>query len=520
MQKQLKWRLAVICLVVASAVAALWPPDDRVRLGLDLRGGVHLVLRVRTDEGLRFEAENEARRLREEAELLGIELVSAVTSATELRLEGIPGGREPEVRELATTWLGDYERIEATAEHHRYRLRPEVERARRDETVEQALMTVGRRVEAFGVTEPVITRHGTGQDQILVQLPGVDDVDGAKEVIRSTGVLELTLVDGGPARTRQELLAAQQGAVPPDHRVVAGPDTNVDAPDAPERYYLVPRTAPVSGRDLRHAQPTLDELNRPAIAFSFDRDGARAFGVLTGANVGRDLAILLDGRVQSVATIEEPITGGEGRIVGSFSSDEAADLALILRSGALPATLDYLEERTIGASLGADSIRAGLTASLAGLIAVAIFMVAYYRRSGLNAVVAVLVNLLLLVAGVALVGAELTLPGIAGLILTIGIGVDSNVLIFERIKEELRSTDRPRTAVAAGFDRVFLTILDTHVASLIAAAFLYQLGSGPIQGFATTLFLGLVANVFTAVFVSRTLFGLALGRRTVAALSI
>ena len=224
--------------------------------------------------------------------------------------------------------------------------------------------------------------------------------------------------------------------------------------------------------------------------------------------------------MQSVAVIEEPITGGEGRIHGAFTPQESSDLALILRSGALPASLDYLEQRMIGASLGADSIRAGLTASMAGLFVVALFMLVYYGATGVNAVVAVALNLLLLLAGVAAAGAELTLPGIAGLVLTIGMGVDSNVLIFERIKEELPTARGARAAVAAGFDRVFLTILDTHVTSLIAAAFLYQFGSGPIRGFATTLFFGLVSNVFTAVFVSRTLFGLILTRRRAATLSI
>ena len=518
MRKQLRWRVLAVAGVTAVAVAMLWPPADTIRLGLDLRGGVHLVLGVRTDEGLQVEAETEARRLRERAGLDGIAPGSVrAASPTEILVDGVPPDRDADFRRLADDQLAGYERVSTAGGVHRYRLRPDVEQARRNETVRQARLTIARRIEAFGVTEPVIARHGAAGNQILVQLPGVADVDGAKAVIRSTGVLELNLIEAGPAASRAHLLETTQGVLPSALEVVPG-----DAPagDGPDVLYLVRRTAPISGRDLRHARPTVDEFNRPAIGFSLNRDGARSFAALTAANVGRDLAIILDGRVQSVAVIEEPITGGEGRIHGTFTPQEASDLALILRSGALPASLDYLEERMIGASLGADSVRAGLTASMAGLMAVALFMLVYYRASGINAVVAVALNLLMLLAGVAAAGAELTLPGIAGLILTIGVGVDSNVLIFERIKEELPTARGVRAAVAAAFDRVFLTILDTHVTSLIAAAFLYQFGSGPIRGFATTLFFGLVSNVFTAVFVSRTLFGLVLARRRAATLSI
>ena len=275
----------------------------------------------------------------------------------------------------------------------------------------------------------------------------------------------------------------------------------------------------VTGRDLRNARPTLDEFNQPAVSFSLNREGARKFGEVTSQNIGRSLAVLLDGRVETAPTIEGRITD-EGQISGTFTQQEAADLGLVLRSGALPASLTYLEERTIGPQLGADSIRAGFIASVSGMVAVAIFMLVYYRLSGVNAVVAIAMNLLILMGFMAYLGAVLTLPGIAGLILTIGIGVDSNVLIFERIKEELRAQKAVKAAVSAGFDRVFLTILDTHIASLISAAFLFQFGSGPIRGFATTLAIGLISNVFTAMFVSRTLFEVILSRRRAATLSI
>ena len=367
------------------------------------------------------------------------------------------------------------------------------------------------------MAEPIVAPYGgSGDHQILVQLPGVEDVAGAKEIIRSTGLLELKLVEEGPAPSRELLLQTRSGVVPPDMEVVSGVTESVGSTD----YHLVRRVAAVSGRDLRSARPTIDEYNQPAISFSLNRDGGRKFASFTRANVGRSMAIIMDNRVYSAPVIQEPIAGGEVRITGTFSQQEASDLALILRSGALPASLTYLEERTVGPNLGADSIRAGVIASVAGMSLVAVFMLGYYRLSGINAVVAVALNLLIMLACMAYVGAVLTLPGIAGFILTIGMGVDSNVLIFERIKEELGATRGVRAAVSAGFDRVFLTIVDTHIASLIAAAFLFQFGSGPIKGFATTLFFGLISNVFTAVFVSRTMFEVVLTRRREATLSI
>jgi preprotein translocase subunit SecD len=284
-------------------------------------------------------------------------------------------------------------------------------------------------------------------------------------------------------------------------------------------FYLVRKVAAISGRDLRNARQTLDENNRPAVSFSLNNEGARKFGRVTGDNVGRRLAIILDGRVQSAPVIEGRITD-EGRITGTFTLAEAQDLALVLRSGALPASLTYLEERTVGPSLGADSIRAGVTASLGGLALVIVFMLFYYKLAGINAIAAMVINLVVLMAAMAYFDATMTLPGVAGFILTIGMGVDSNVLIFERIKEELAASKSVKQAIGAGFDRVFLTILDTHIASLISAAFLFQFGTGPIRGFATTLSIGLLSNVFTSVFVSRTLFELFLSRRRVASLSI
>jgi len=520
MAKNLRWKVGGIAFVVVVAVFAVYPPEDQIRLGLDLRGGVHLVLRVQTDDALRVETETSAEQLSEQAIVDGIVLTSVTAvSPTEIRIEGVPPDRDQELRRIADELLqAIYDRESGAGGAYTYRMRSGVERALREESVRQALQTIERRVNELGVAEPIVAPHGVSGDQILVQLPGVEDVAGAKEIIRSTGLLEIKLVEDGPAPSREVLLQTRNGVQPPDMQVVFGVTGALGGAGSTD-YYLVRRVAGITGRDLRTAGPTIDEYNQPAISFSFNREGARKFGNFTSANIGRSLAVIMDDRVESVATIQERISA-EGRITGTFSQQEASDLALILRSGALPASLTYLEERTVGPTLGADSIRAGVIASVAGLTAVALFMLGYYRLSGINAVVAVALNLLIMLACMAYVGAVLTLPGIAGFILTIGMGVDSNVLIFERIKEELGAARGVRAAVSAGFDRVFLTIVDTHVASLIAAAFLFQFGSGPIKGFATTLFFGLISNVFTAVFVSRTIFETILTRHREATLSI
>ncbi len=518
MQRNLQWKLLGIVAVTALAVWGVYPPADQIRLGLDLKGGAHLVLRVETDDALLVETETAAEQLGEQMSLQGMDAATAIPAdATTIRVEGVPGERDAAFRQLSDERLAaSYDREPGARGSYTFRMRGPVASSLREEAVRQALQTIERRVNELGVSEPIVAPHGIGGDQILVQLPGVSDVARAKALIRSTSLLELKLVEEGPAASREALLQARNGVVPPDMEIATQP-SGVDGSAEPF-YYLVRRVATVTGRDLRNARPSLDEYNQPAVSFTLNREGARKMGDATGANIGRGLAIILDGQVRSAPTIQGRITDS-GQITG-VAQQEAEDLQITLRSGALPASLTYLEERTVGPTLGADSIRAGVAASIAGLVLVAIFMLGYYRLAGINAVVAVVLNLLILMACMAYIEAVLTLPGIAGLILTIGIGVDSNVLIFERIKEELRSARSLRSAVAAGFDRVLLTIIDTHVASLIAAAFLFQFGSGPIKGFATTLFFGLVSNVFTAVFVSRALFETVLSRRRAATLSI
>jgi preprotein translocase subunit SecD len=518
MSKNLRWKVLVILGVVALAVWAFYPPDQKVRLGLDLKGGVHLVMRVQTDDALRLETQATADRLAEQLKTANIPVGSlTVNGPTSFSVTGVPAEQDAAFRSALTEVEVNYERASG-AGGYTFTLRPNIVVQLREDTVNQALQTIERRVNELGVAEPIVARHSAA-DQILVQLPGVTDVNRAKEIIRSTALLELKQVEQGPFPDEASARQAFGGNVPPNIQILPGTIENAPGQPASTGYYAVRRIPAVTGRDLRNARPTLDENNRPAVSFSLNNDGARKFGMFTQANIGKQLAIVMDSRVVSAPVIQSRIDD-EGRITGNFTNQESQDLSLVLRSGALPAALTYLEERTVGPSLGADSIRDGVTAAAGGLLLVTLFMLFYYKLAGLNALVAIAVNLILLLGLMAYVGATMTLPGIAGFILTIGMGVDSNVLIFERIKEELAAGKAVKQAVAAGFDRVLLTILDTHVASLIAAAFLFQFGTGPIRGFALTLTIGLLSNVFTAYFVSRTLFELTLSRRQVAKLSI
>jgi preprotein translocase subunit SecD len=520
MAKNLRWKLFTILGVVALSVFAFYPPDQKVRLGLDLKGGVHLVLRVQTDDALRLLTEGTADQLRETLRTAGVNGATvAATGTTTFTATGVPADQDAVFRSALTTVELSYDRSSTGPGNYTFTMKPNIAADNRESTVNQALQTIERRVNELGVAEPIVARH-SGADQILVQLPGVTDVNRAKEIIRSTALLELTMVEQGPFPDEAAARQAYGGNMPPDIRILPGRSEAVQPGQAATAvYYAVRRVPAVTGRDLRGAQPQIDEYSRPSVGFSFNNAGAQKFGAFTAANIGRQLAVVLDGRVQTAPTIQSRIDY-EGQITGTFSSQEAADLALTLRSGALPASLSYLEERTVGPSLGAASVRSGVTAALGGLVLVMLFMLFYYKLAGFNALTSIVVNLIILLGLMAYLGAVMTLPGIAGFILTIGMGVDSNVLIFERIKEELATARGVKQAVAAGFDRVFLTILDTHVASLIAAAFLFQFGTGPIRGFATTLTIGLLSNVFTAVFVSRAMFELVLSRRQVSSLSI
>jgi preprotein translocase subunit SecD len=521
-RKELRVRATLYGAFLIACGVVLWPPYDRadkpgkIRLGLDLKGGVYLVMQVVTDDALNATVDDAVQTARDQLQRKGIVFQSVErVDAQSFRVEGVEPARVKDARDLTRDFFREWDVRESGAGRFVVKMTDGYARSLRERTVQEAIKTLERRVNVLGVSEPVIAEHGNRGDQIMIQLPGVTDPEQAKRVIVRTAQLSLKLVEGESAPTREALLQQHAGRVPDTMEVVEGAG---EQPGQPV-FYMVRREAVITGRDLKTARVGVDENNQPDVQFSLNPAGADKFSKATGSNIGRRLAIILDNRVESAPTIESRI-GADGRIKGRYSTQEADELSKVLRAGALPATLKYLQELTVGASLGRDSIRSGIMASAAGMAFITIFMLLYYRLSGLNAVVALAANLLILLGAMAYSGAALTLPGIAGVILTIGVGVDTNVLVFERIREELRNGKGVRVAVNNGFERVWITILDTHATAMIAAAFLFQFGTGPIKGFAVTLVMGLIANVFASYFVSKFLFEWVLGKRQVQTLSI
>src|SRR3954470_3668870 len=367
--------------------------DRILKLGLDLKGGVHLVLRVQTDDALRIESETEMERLRELLSNAKINSTNLALVGNEaFKIEGISPDQDAAFRTAANEVSTNFDRDSGVNGAYTFRMKPNVALTLREDAVVQARQTIERRVNELGVAEPSIARQGANGDQILVQLPGVTAVDRATAIIRSTGLLELKIVVRGPVSTREELLI---GGQPPEGMQAIPGASTVGGASGDRVFYLVRTVAAVTGRDVRNARPTLDENNRPAVSFTLSAEGARKFAAVTGENIGRELAIILDGRVQSAPRIDQRIQN-EARIAGSFTAEEAQNLSVILRSGSLLAPLTYLEERTIGPGLGADSIRSGVLASVAGLLLIVVFMLVYYKASGVNAVVALLFNLIML----------------------------------------------------------------------------------------------------------------------------
>jgi preprotein translocase subunit SecD len=523
LRKELRVRATLYASFLIACGVAVWPPYDhdgvpgKIHLGLDLKGGIHLVLQVVTDDALNATIDDAVQTARDQATRKGIAFTSAHRIDTmSFGLDGVEPARVKDARDILRDFFREgWEVHEPTTEgNFVVKMTDTFVRQLKDRTVKEAIRTLERRVNELGVAEPIIAEYGNEGDQILVQLPGVSDVDEAKRVINRTAQLALKLVEDS-APTQEALLQSFQGKVPENMEVVTGPG---DTPGQPV-YYLVRREAVITGRDLKHARAGVDQNNAPDVQFTLNPASADKFKRETGRNIGRRLAIILDGHVESAPSINGQI-GAEGVIQGRFTNQEADELSKVLRAGALPATLKYLQELNVGASLGKDSIRSGILASAAGMVFITVFMLVYYRLSGLNAVVALTANLLILLGAMAYSGATLTLPGMAGVILTIGVGVDTNVLVFERIREELRNGKTVKAAVTNGFERVWITILDTHATALIAAAFLFQFGTGPIKGFAVTLVMGLTANIFASFFVSKFLFEWVLGKRQVSTLSI
>ena len=494
-------------------VAAL---QSRIHLGLDLKGGTHLILQVQVNDAVNADTDRTVERLKEDLKGGNIAFGEISKPDPQQRpevgeIKGVPPESAGELRHIVSDRLPEYDLTSGAQNAWTLTMKPSVATDTRKKAVQQAIETIRNRIDQLGVSEPVIQEHGLGDYQILVQLPGVDDPARVKEIMQSTAMLEIRQAVGGPYPSEDAAMQANNGVLPPDTVLMKGVTGGHGQDEQGEAYWLISRTSAVSGGDLRSADAGTDENGRPDVNFTLTGEGGRRFAAFTGAHVNDKMAIVLDNRVKQVATIQEQIHD-QGRISGAFTLQETQDVALTLRSGALPAGIKYLQEVTVGPSLGADSIRQGVRAAIIGMVAVMVFMLFYYHAAGINADLGLFLNLVILLGFLGFSGATLTLPGIAGVILTVGMGVDSNVLIFERIREELRHGKTPSSAVDQGFAHAWTTIIDTHVTTIVSAIILFLFGTGPVKGFAVTLSFGLAANLFTAVFVSRVIFEAILNR--------
>ncbi len=509
MKKSIQWRVALIALSVAIALFLFVPstplssglPDwwrqsvPKISLGLDLRGGSHLVMEVDTAKAVESSVDNIVADLQTSA---SSEKLAAVFSRTGQDITAkFDDSLADKVEKLVKDNYAIVEIKNRAKGELVYALKAAEVRRLKEWAVTQALDRTRRRVDKYGVAEPAIYRQEN--DQIALQLPGVKNPQEAIAFIKTAGRLEFKLLN-----TTGDLQKALAGQVPADSEVLYGEDVD-ESGKVNKRPYLVYSQTLLTGDRLKEAKVGIDQFNKPAISISFDNEGAKIFDRVTGDNVGKQLAIVLDGVVYSAPRIQDRISGGNAQITGNFTHDEAAKLAIVLRES-LPAPMKIVQNVTVGPSLGQDSIDKGVRAALFGGLFVVIFMVVYYRMSGLIADYAVVLNMVLLLGAMALLNATLTLPGIAGIILTIGMGVDSNVLMFERIREEIRAGKQPRPAVDSGYDKAFLTILDSHVTTLITAAALFLFGTGAIKGFAVTLSLGIIINLYSALVGTKVIF--------------
>lgn len=553
-KKSLRFRVILITLVTLAGLYLVIGPRRRptlrdftwsgikatlatnIHLGLDLQGGSHLVMRVRVEDYLKRLTEEAFVAAQNAAKDSGFQIKDGrhetnpgnyrviLEAADASKVNDIKSAIEQKM-ELADTSVWTYS---ASGAQMTWAMTSTAQRSLSADATKQALDIIDRRINALGITEPTLQSHGAqNAHQILLQMPGVSDPERVKDILKGQSRLEMVHVIGpqspAPATTYPTREAAVQslgGSAPPNRTVLpyierADNSDKNQAQAPPTQYVVVEVPAIISGDEIRNATASQSQggsINDFAINFSLKKGGADKFGAWTGAHINDYMGVVLNGEVRSIAFIRSQIFDS-GQISGRFTQAQAEDLALILRSGALPAPIEYLEERTVGPSLGADSIRAGVRASLVGLALVVVFMLVYYRGSGVNAVVALILNMILMLAGLIVFGATLTLPGIAGIILTIGMAVDSNVLIFERIREEILSGKTIPSAVEQGFARAFITIIDTHVTTIVSSLFLFVFGTGPIRGFAVTLVIGLLVNLFSAVYVSKTIFIWLLSRK-------
>jgi preprotein translocase subunit SecD len=530
MNKNLLWKLATVVGILLvflfgifgipqsfSGQGLLTAMTSRIHLGLDLRGGTHLILQVQVNDAVNIDSDNAIEILKEQLNkrkiaFADISKPDAQNNPDRVVLKGVPPESRKDLLDIASERLPEYDLSSGADNTWTLSMKPQMLSDLKNKAVTQAIETIRNRIDSLGVSEPTIQEHGLGQYQILVQLPGVDDPGRVKDIMQSTAMLEIKQVTGGPYPSEQAALQDKGGILPADSILMPG-HANPGASGGDQAWYLVSRVSAVRGKDLRDAQPSTDQNGQPNVRFQLTGEGGQRFYSFTSAHVGESLGVVLDGKVQEVANIKEAIRDTGEISGGSMSQQQAKDLSMILRSGALPAGIKYLEERTVGPSLGTDSIRHGVNAAIIGMLAVLIFMLVYYRGAGINADIALILNLIILLGFMGYFEAVLTLPGIAGVILTVGMGVDSNVLIFERIREELRNGKTPPSAVVQGFGHAWITIVDTHVTTIVSAAILFIFGTGPVRGFATTLTFGLLANLFTAVFVSRLIFDWILSRK-------
>jgi preprotein translocase subunit SecD len=508
--RSISWRLVASIVVFLAAIVYILPtikpmwPHTKINLGLDLRGGMHLVLEVENEKAvegaierigqeLKGQLKKEQVRYRQIERINGNQLQVVLSSQDAIKpFEDVLNKEFKELRQRSRNAQGEepvliFDLPEKDVQHIKAM------------ATDQALETIRNRIDQFGVSEPDIRRQG--ENRLLIQLPGVTDTSRAKELIGKTALLEFKLVD-----ETADTLGATKGQIPPGSELLYEQETSRETGRTVSTPIVLKKRTLMTGAYITDAKVQIDsQYNEPYVTIVFDKKGAQLFADITEANVKKRLAIVLDNKVHSAPVIQERIGGGSARITGRFTSEQAHDLAIILRAGALPAPVKILEERTVGPSLGSDSIHQGIIAGIVGAILVVLFMGIYYKLCGAIADVALILNLMMIAAGLAAFQATLTLPGIAGIVLTIGMAVDANVLIYERIREELLLGKTPRAAVDAGYDRATLTILDANITTLIGALVMFQFGTGPVKGFAVTLSLGVVASLFTALIFCRHL---------------
>jgi preprotein translocase subunit SecD len=517
MYKDLKWKIPLILAVILGAVWLSYPLKEKISLGLDLQGGMHLMLEVQVEKAVEASLERMADDIKRDAENEDIE-IDRVTSKLEgfkVAVHLVDSVDQPQLQKIMENYpFLEKKEVSPDGLVLNYQLTEQQAQIIRKNAVNQGLETIRNRVDQFGVSEPTI--QAQGERRILIQLPGIKDPQRAIDLIGKTARLEFKLVDEG-----HSVEQAIQGNLPEGDEILHQRRENKETGEITQEPYLLKKRPVLTGETLTSAEVRYDQdYNEPYVAITFDRVGASIFQRVTRENVKKRLAIVLDNNVYSAPVIQDEIAGGRAQITGRFTTEEARDLAIILRAGALPAPVVILENRTVGPSLGKDSIEKGLSSIILGGILVIVFIVIYYRLSGLVAVTALFLNIVILVGALAYFGAALTLPGIAGIILTVGMAIDANVLVFERIREELRIGKTVRAAIDAGFAKAFRTIVDANITTFIAAVVLFQFGTGPIKGFAITLCIGIAASMFTAVFVSHTIFDTVMSRKKITRLSI